>query len=140
MEIGHYDQVTALWRRCEGLGLSSADEAEEIDGYLRRNPGLSLVASHEGEIIGTILCGHDGRRGYIHHLAVDQRYRRQSIGRKLVSQALELLRDQGIRKCHLFVFANNKPAMKFWRALGFTDRIELSIMSKIIVDEGGEAT
>jgi ribosomal protein S18 acetylase RimI-like enzyme len=90
----------------------------------------------DGEIIGTILCGHDGRRGYIHHLAVDQRYRRQSIGRKLVSRALEVLRAQGIRKCHLFVFTENINAMEFWRTLGFTDRIELSMMSKVIGDDG----
>lgn len=129
MTIDHYDQVLALWQMVDGVGLSSADKRESIDHYLRRNPGLSWLAWNETLLVGAILCGHDGRRGYIHHLAVRPDHRRQGIGRQLVSHALSGLRQAGIEKCHLFVFRQNESAISFWRAQGFTGRSEISMMS-----------
>lgn len=128
-----YEQVIALWQSAEGVGLSEADSPEAIAAYLARNPGLSLVAWQDGRLVGAVLCGHDGRRGYIHHLAVRPGARRQGIGRQLVRQCLAGLRRQGIQKCHLFVFRRNEEAIAFWRAIGFTGRDELSMMS-IYVD------
>lgn len=125
----YYSQVMALWRAAEGVGLSEADSPEAIGRYLARNPGLSLVASQDGHLVGAILCGHDGRRGYIHHLAVRPEARRQGIGRRLVRECLARLGRQGIQKCHLFVFRANEEAIAFWRAIGFTGRDELSMMS-----------
>ena len=129
MTPGSYDQVIALWQAAEGVGLSEADSREAIAQYLARNPGLSLVALQDGQLVGAVLCGHDGRRGYIHHLAVRPEARRQGIGRRLVQECLAGLDLQGIHKCHLFVFRRNEEAIAFWQAIGFTERIELSMMS-----------
>lgn len=134
MTIDCYEKILALWQAVEGVGLSSADERESIARYLRRNPGLSWLAWDGKSLVGAVLCGHDGRRGYIHHLAVRPDYRRQGIGRKLVGHALSGLRREGIEKCHLFVFRQNELAIAFWRALGFTGRSELSMMSIQIGD------
>ena len=82
--IEAYDEVFTLWKQSEGVGLSSADSRENIHYFLEQNPGMSFVASAEGRIIGTVLTGHDGRRGYIYHLAVHPDRRRQGLGRTLV--------------------------------------------------------
>jgi ribosomal protein S18 acetylase RimI-like enzyme len=123
----HYDQAMALWRRTPGIGLSAADEPERAS-FLRRNPGLSFVAVDDGEVTGTILCGHDGRRGLIHHLVVDVRFRRRGLGRTLLSGALDGLRAVGIDKAHLLVFRNNEDGLAFWRRQS-AERAELALFS-----------
>ncbi len=129
-----YENVMTLWKESEGIGLSGADSKESLRFYLERNPKLSLVAMDEnGMLVGAILCGHDGRRGYIHHLAVRSDCRRQGIGRKLVEEVLSRLRAQGIQKCHLFIFNDNVSAIAFWKSLGWIPRTDISIISKEIL-------
>lgn len=130
MTIEDFNAVLDLWQGAEGVGLSDSDAADEIAKFLLRNPGLSLVALVDNNLAGAVLCGHDGRRGYIHHLAVSPAYRRMGIGRHLVEQCLENLRSQGINKCHLFVFENNVDAIAFWEKSGWTMREELCMMSR----------
>jgi ribosomal protein S18 acetylase RimI-like enzyme len=127
--IGCYDEAIALWRHCEGVALSAADSREGIAAYLARNPGLSFIARHEGRLVGTILAGHDGRRGYIHHLAVDAASRRQGIGRGLVDRAIDALRCAGLVKVHLFILNHNRAGLAFWRAAGWRLREDIGIMS-----------
>ena len=130
MVIDDYDDVLALWRQTEGVGLSAADEPSAIAQFLARNPGLSQVA-HEGPtLIGAVLCGHDSRRGYLHHLAVAPSHRRRGIGRTLVDRCLAALGEAGIDKCHLFVFSDSTEAIAFWRSLDWTDRVDLKVMSR----------
>jgi len=129
MEVGDYPAVLNLWQATEGVGLSSADSPEAIAQFLGRNPGLSAVAVEGPKLVGAVLCGHDGRRGYIHHLAIHPTYRRGGLGRALVKQCLRQLRLAGIAKCHLFVFASNGGGRAFWRAIGWTERLELIMMS-----------
>ncbi len=124
-----YEAVYALWRETEGVGLSSADEPEQIARYLARNPGMSFVARAGGEVVGAVLCGHDGRRGLLHHLAVRGDCRRQGIGAVLVKRCLEALHSQGIDKCHLFVFRSNQSGIEFWRSQGWDERLTLVLMS-----------
>src|SRR5208282_5537414 len=101
MVIADYQHVVALWQRSEGVGLGESDTKEGVAAFLLRNPGLSAVAeSSHGEIVGAVLCGHDGRRGYLHHLAVARRYRQRDIGRRLTSACLAGLRKAGIPKCN----------------------------------------
>lgn len=126
--IEDYDAVVALWRRTEGVGLNESDTCPAIALYLRRNPRFSFVAEKDGRIIGAVLCGHDGRRGYLHHLAVARRYRRRGIGWRLVSACLAKLRKAGIRRCNIFVFAHNAAGMKFWEHIGWRLRTELRVM------------
>jgi putative acetyltransferase len=123
-----YDAVFALWRRCEGVGLGASDTRAAIAAYLRRNPGLSFVAQMKGRIVGTVLCGHDGRRGYLHHLAVSKRCRRAGLGRRLVDICLERLRRIDIHKCNIFVFADNVEGMTFWIRTGWTPRPDLRLL------------
>ena len=135
--IEDYDQVYALWQSCEGVGLSGADRRQSIAAYLDRNPGMSFVARDGKTVVGAILCGHDGRRGYIHHLAVHENHRRQGIGRRLVKFSLRVLHQEGIQKCHLFIFHENQPGISFWQSIGWTFRQDIRVMSTYI-DEGNK--
>jgi len=132
LTLKDYDDVIKLWEQSEGVGLSSADSLGPIKSYLARNPGLSFVASTGTTIVGAVLCGHDGRRGFIHHLAVHLEYRRRGIGKRLVDNCLDQLQLNGIQKCHLFVFSENESGISFWKEVNWTERIELTIMSKML--------
>lgn len=119
----------ALWQATPGVGLSAADEPEALAAFLDRNPGTCLVAESGGQITGTILVGHDGRRGLIHHLAVATDSRRRGLGHRLVEAGLAALHDQGIDKCHLMVFTDNAGGAAFWTGIGATRRDELALYS-----------
>jgi N-acetylglutamate synthase len=131
-EIAAYEQVFSLWQRCEGVGLSSADSPEHIATYLERNPGMSFLAMDGENVIGAILSGHDGRRGYIHHLAVQDNYRRLGIGRQLVAHCAAALQKEGIQKCHLFIFHENQAGIAFWENIGWAFREDIRVMSTYI--------
>lgn len=128
--LSDYDEAYQLWARCEGIGLSSADSLEAISAFLDRNPGLSRVAISQSRLVGAVLCGQDGRRGYIHHLAVDQAYRKQGIGRALAESCLQALHENGIQKCHIFVYQDNEPGKDFWKNGNWISRDELLVFSK----------
>jgi len=130
MMMRDYRQAFALWSRSEGMGLSGADSRPAIAAYLRRNPGLSLVARRGPEVIATVLCGHDGRRGFLHHLAVAKPYRGQGLGARLVSTCLAKLAAAGIEKCHIFLHAANRSGRKFWSRVGWKARRDLIVMSR----------
>lgn len=129
MQPDDYDAVVALWGVTEGIGLSSADERSKIVAYLEHNPGLSFCAWDGERLVGAVLCGHDGRRGYLHHLAVAADSRRQGAGRQLVNACLDGLKQIGIEKCHLFVFQENHSGIAFWERIGWSVRHDLHIMS-----------
>lgn len=124
------EEAIALWRETEGIGLSGADTPAGIRSFLARNPGLSFVARVDGVLAGVVLCGHDGRRGYIHHLAIRPSYRGMGVGSDLAERCLAELSALGIGKCHLFVQRTNPPAFHFWRRLGWKLREDLWMMSK----------
>lgn len=130
MTINHYNEVIALWKASENVGLSRADKRENIKLYLARNPAMSFVAKDNGEIIGAALCGHDGRRGYLHHLAIAESYRKKGIGRKLAERCMESLKNAGIQKCHLFVFLTNTEGKAFWCKIGWSLRSDIRVESK----------
>ena len=135
--VEDYDAVLALWRRTEGVGLNESDTRSAIAAYLRRNPRFSFVAEKDGRIVGAVLCGHDGRRGYLHHLAMAKRNRQRGIGRQLVNACLAKLRKAGIQKCNIFIFANNAAGMKFWAHTGWKLRTELRVMQIRLEDGRG---
>ena len=118
LSLGVYDAVFGLWRQCEGIGLSKTDSRENIERYLERNPGMSFIAICGDAVVGAVLCGHDGRRGYIHHMAVAPKYRRRSLGRRLVERCLAALAREGLQKCHLFVMNHNHDGIAFWKSVG----------------------
>lgn len=124
-----YGEARTLWAVTPGVGLSTADQQAPIEQFLKRNPGLSFVAVNEGSLVGTILCGHDGRRGLIHHLVTAQGHRRKGVGRLLLQSGLAALRAAGITKCHLLVFRDNPEGIAFWHAVRATERTELALFS-----------
>jgi N-acetylglutamate synthase len=130
MAIADYDAVVALWRTTPGIGLSEADERSNIAAFLAHNPGLSFVAEAGGALSGAVLGSFDGRRGYLHHLAVDPRARRAGIGRSLVAHSMEALAGRGVRRCHIFVMAGNVDGQRFWERVGWFRRDDLLVMSK----------
>ena len=133
-EPTHYSQALALWQSDDGVGLSDADSEANIALFLNRNPGLSFMAVDGDTLVGTILCGHDGRRGLIHHLAVVPARRREGLGRKLVHAALRALRAAGIQQCHLLVFERNAGARDFWTKIGAEERESLVVFSMPTAD------
>jgi ribosomal protein S18 acetylase RimI-like enzyme len=135
LTIDDFESVYAVWAGSEGIGLSDADSKEGIKRFLVRNPGLSFVALDGDQIVGAALCGHDGRRGYIHHLAVITSHRKRGIGKSLVSRCVFALMQIGISKCHLFVFDENQDAINFWQNVGWTQRVELMMMSQHLGNE-----
>lgn len=130
-----YDEVYALWRSCQGMGLNDLDDSREgICRYLARNPDTCFVATRQGRIVGAILSGHDGRRGAIRHTAVSPEHRRQGIGRQLVEVALNALGEQGIHKVNLVVFSHNETGNAFWEAIGFTTRPDLTYRNRTLTE------
>ncbi len=130
LRMADYDEVLALWERTEGIGLSDADSRPNVEAFLLQNPGLSFVARGGAALAGAVLCGNDGRRGYLHHLAVASEMRRGGIGKRLVELCFEGLSRRGIRKCHIFVKAGNEEGKRFWQRVGWTERIDLIVMSR----------
>lgn len=132
MTKADYDQVLAVWLSAEGL--SHLESREDYERFIDRNPGLSVVArdTDTDQIIGAVWCGHDGRRGYLYHVAVAGGFRRQGIGTGMVNQCLANLEALGIKRCTLFIFVTNEPAERFWTAIGWKERVDLKLMAKDI--------
>ncbi len=128
MTASDCEDVLAFWRDMPGVGLSEGDTPDELAAYLERNPGLSLVVRREGRVFAAVLCGHDGRRGYLHHLAVAADARGQGLGKLLVDRCLAKLGALGIAKCSLFVYADNEDGSRFWAKNGWYDRTDLKVM------------
>jgi len=135
MTADDYDAVIALWRVTDGIGLSAADEREAIAAYLERNPGLSRVAFRGDALVGAVMSGHDGRRGYLHHLAVVPSERGRGLGRQLAELCLGDLRALGIGKVNIFVYADNVEGQAFWRATGWLGREDLLMMQRVLDGE-----
>lgn len=126
MTAADYAQVHALWLRCTGMGLNDVDDAEAgIVRYLQRNPATCFLAEEDGCVTGAILAGHDGRRGFIYHTAVDPSCRRRGVGTALVDASLSALKNEGISKVALVVFSRNDAGNAFWQKQGFTLRDDL---------------
>ncbi|MBW4085285.1 GNAT family N-acetyltransferase [Paenibacillus sp. S150] len=126
-----YEYVYHLWENTEGMNLSEADSREEILRYLERNPGMSQVCVNEdGTLAGTAMCGHDGRRGYMYHVAVSGASRGKGVGRELVSLCLNRLLQEGIAKCHLMVIEGNSLGRSFWGGLGWQERDGIVLFSR----------
>lgn len=133
MRAEDYDEVFSLWSRTAGMGLNPLDDSREgIGRYLARNPDTCFVAVSEERIIGAILSGHDGRRGFIYHAAVAAEERLKGIGKALVARATDALGKKGIHKVALLVMKENDAGNRFWEAEGFCVREDLVYRNKVI--------
>ena len=133
-----YDEAYALWRATPGMGLRRLDDSRQgIAGLLARNPGMSFVARRDGRVVGCILAGHDGRRGFLYHAAVAAEYQGRGLGRALVRRALRALDQEGIPKANLVVFAHNEGGNAFWSHMGFAVRTDIVYRDKILREGNG---
>ena len=127
MTIEDYEQVHTLWLSIRGFGIRSIDDSEEgVARFLKRNPMTSVVAEENGKVVGCILCGHDGRRGCLYHVCVDQAYREHGIGTSMVNFCIEALKAEGINKISLIAFTKNEIGNKFWKKMGWEFREDLN--------------
>ena len=134
LKIVDYDAIYALWRKTPGMGLNDIDDSKDgISRYLKRNPHTCFVAEVDNEIVGVILAGHDGRRGYIYHACVAMEIWNNQVGSRLVDTAIAALRKQGIIKVALVVFEKNKRGNSFWERMGFTTRPELVYRNRELI-------
>ena len=124
----------ALWQGLPGIGLRDADSPPALARFLRRNPGLSFVAVAGGELVGVSLAGHDGRRGYLHHVAVRPDCRKRGTGRRLVEACVGALKAEGIEKVNFWVKADNAAGLAFWNRLGGRERTDIVVVSLILGD------
>lgn len=125
-------RVLALWKGMPGIGLSDSDRLEALKCFLARNPGMSAVAEAGADLLGAVLCGSDGRRGYLHHLAVQEAHRRQGIGQKLLEHCFTALLGQDIPKCNIFVYADNTAGQAFWHHQGWFAREDILLMQRYV--------
>lgn len=122
-----YDKVYALWKSIKGFGIRKVDDSREgVEAFLKRNPTTSVVAEKDGEIVGAILCGHDGRYGYMYHVCVKEEYRRQGIGKEMVVFCMRALKEEHINKIALIAFITNDAGNAFWHQIGWKSRADLN--------------
>ena len=127
MTIEDYDGLYALWMTIKGFGIRSVDDSREgVEIFLKRNPDTSVVAVSDGQIVGGILCGHDGRRGCLYHVCVREDYRRLGIGKAMVVYCMNALKAERINKVSLFAFTKNDVGNAFWNTIGWTKRLDLN--------------
>ena len=127
MQIEDYDRVYALWMTIHGFSIRTIDDSREgVERFLKRNPGISVVAEMDGRVVGAILCGHDGRRGCLYHVCVHEDYRMHGIGRAMVVHCMNALQQEGINKVSLIAFTKNDIGNAFWKQIGWTKREDLN--------------
>lgn len=135
MNISDYEKVYAIWISCKGMGLNNLDDSREgIERFLLRNPETCFVAEADEAVVGVIMAGHDGRRGYIYHTAVLPKYRNRGIAAKLVENAMSAMKNAGINKVALVVFDRNEGGNAFWEKMGFAVREDLVYRNKSIAE------
>lgn len=127
MTIEDFEGVHELWMTIKGFGIRSVDDSKDgVERFLKRNPGLSVVAWEDGMIVGCILCGHDGRRGCLYHVCVRDGYRMRGIGKSMVVYCMERLKAEQINKVSLIAFTQNDIGNAFWKEIGWTKREDLN--------------
>ncbi len=127
MQEEDYEQVKELWMSIKGFSIRSVDDSREgVVKFLRRNPTTSVIARADGRVVGSILCGHDGRRAGLYHVCVREEYRKHGIGKRMVEFCLEALREEGLSKVSLVAFTNNNLGNAFWTNMGWTKREDLN--------------
>ena len=120
MTVEDYDGVRALWMTIRGFGIRALDDSrEDVVRFIRRNPTTSVVAKADGKIVGSILCGSDGRQGALYHVCVAKEYRRQGIGTRMVGYCMQQLKALGINKVGLIAFTKNDAGNAFWKEIGW---------------------
>ena len=127
-KIEYYDEVVKLWRKA-GIEVGSSDTVDDVTRVLKRNPDLFLIGKVKEKVIAVVIGTFDGRRGYVHHLAVDPDYQKTGLGKTIMEALIEQFRIKNIQKVHLFIEKSNKSVVKFYNNLGWDIREDLIMMS-----------
>ena len=136
MEEADYEKVFELWKTIKGFGIRSMDDSREgVLRFIRRNPGISVVAETKGRIVGAILCGHDGRRGCFYHVCVHEDFRQRGIGKSMAGFSMKALQEEHINKVCLIAFKKNEVGNSFWKSVGWTFREDLNYYDFVLNDE-----
>lgn len=136
MIMEDYEQVHQLWMEIHGFGIRSLDDSKEgVERFLKRNPTTSMAALMDGKIVGAILCGHDGRRGCLYHVCVQESYRKHGIGQQMVKACLEALQEEKINKVNLIAFRKNEVGNRFWQSLGWKFREDVNYYENVINED-----
>ena len=131
-----YDDVRALWMTIRGFGIRALDDSrEDVQRFIRRNPTTSVVARMDGRIVGSILCGSDGRQGALYHVCVAREYRRRGIGTHMVGYCMHQLRLMGINKVSLIAFASNDAGNAFWKQIGWTRKSDVNYYEFVLNEQ-----
>ena len=128
--LKYYHKVVELWKKA-GIGVGSSDTKGEIAGVLNRNPDLFLIGKEDGKIVAVVIGAFDGRRGYVHHLAVDPDYQKNGYGKKIMDELIEQFRKKKVHKIHLFIEKTNPAVVNFYHNLGWNVRDDLIMMSYV---------
>ena len=127
MQIEDYENIYKLWMTIDGFGIRSIDDSfDGVARFIKRNPTTSVVAEVDGNIVGAILCGHDGRRGCFYHVCVHKDYRKRGIGKAMAVFCMKALQEEDINKVSLIAFKSNAVGNAFWRSAGWTFREDLN--------------
>jgi len=136
MTMEDYDELHKLWMEISGFGIRSIDDSKEgVERFIKRNPTTSMVAFYGEELVGGILCGHDGRRACLYHVCVKENYRKHGIGQKMVHACLEALKAEHINKVNLIAFKRNEVGNRFWQGLGWTYRDDVNYYECVLNKE-----
>ena len=136
MTTEDYKAVHALWMTIKGFAIRSVDDSREgVERFIKRNPDTSVVAEEDGQIVGAILCGHDGRRGCLYHVCVHPDHRRRGIGKSMVVFCMNALKKEKINKVSLIAFTANDVGNAFWRTIGWTRREDLNYYDFVLNEE-----
>lgn len=136
MTMEDYEELYKLWMEISGFGIRSIDDSKEgVERFIRRNPTTSMVAFYEDELVGGILCGHDGRRACLYHVCVKEKYRKHGIGQKMVRACMVALKEEKINKINLIAFKKNEVGNRFWQGLGWTYRDDVNYYESILNEE-----
>ena len=134
--IDDYEEVYALWMSIKGFAMRSLDDSRDgVARFLKRNPDASVVAVADGKVVGSILCGYDGRRGCLYHVCVREDYRRQGIGKAMVVYCMKALEKEAISKVSLIAFTQNDIGNAFWKEIGWTKREDLNYYDFVLNDK-----
>ena len=132
MKLSDFLAVSRLWRNSEGIGLNESDTRANITIFLKRNPAMSFVARKGRTVIGAVLCGHDGRRGYLHHLAVAKNHRGNGIGKRLVEASFSALSRAAIMRCNIYLINSNTAGKAFWKHNGWNKLNDVQVLQKAV--------
>ncbi len=124
----YYHDIIDLWKR-SGIEVSSSDTQDEIAKILKRNPDLFLIGKEDGKVVAVVMGAFDGRRGYVHHLAIDADYQKKRNGKMMMDELIERFRKKKVHKVHLFIEKHNKEVVDFYKKLGWDTRDDLIMMS-----------